>query len=204
MINYIKGKITDAYEGVLIIERDGIGYELNVPASSLYMANEDEEVTVFTYMAVREDDISLYGFHDRESLRIFRMLISVSGVGAKAGMSILSALTTDEIKQAVMYDRPEVLVRAQGIGKKTAQRLVLELADKMKDEAAAVISNVSSDVSAGNIKENLMIVNETVEALLALGYMKSEASDAVAAVDEKDAKSVQSCLKAALKIMARR
>lgn len=204
MINYIKGKITDAYEGVLIIERDGIGYELNVPASSLYMANEDEEVTVFTYMAVREDDISLYGFHDRESLRIFRMLISVSGVGAKAGMSILSALTTDEIKQAVMYDRPEVLVRAQGIGKKTAQRLVLELADKMKDEAAAVISNVSSDVSAGNIKENLMIVNETVEALLALGYMKSEASDAVAAVDEKDAKSVQSCLKAALKIMAKR
>ena len=168
MINYIKGKITDAYEGVLIIERDGIGYELNVPASSLYMANENEEVTVFTYMAVREDDISLYGFHDRESLRIFRMLISVSGVGAKAGMSILSALTTDEIKQAVMYDRPEVLVRAQGIGKKTAQRLVLELADKMKDEAAAVISNVSSDVSAGNIKENLMIVNETVEALLAL------------------------------------
>ncbi|MGP1442295.1 MAG: Holliday junction branch migration protein RuvA [Anaerovoracaceae bacterium] len=204
MINYIKGKITDAYEGVLIIERDGIGYELNVPASSLYMANEDEEVTVFTYMAVREDDISLYGFHDRESLRIFRMLISVSGVGAKAGMSILSALTTDEIKQAVMYDRPEVLARAQGIGKKTAQRLVLELADKMKDEEAAVISNVSSDVSAGNIKENLMIVNETVEALLALGYMKSEASDAVAAVDEKDAKSVQSCLKAALKIMARR
>lgn len=204
MINYIKGKITDAYEGVLIIERDGIGYELNVPASSLYMANENEEVTVFTYMAVREDDISLYGFHDRESLRIFRMLISVSGVGAKAGMSILSALTTDEIKQAVMYDRPEVLARAQGIGKKTAQRLVLELADKMKDEEAAVISNVSSDVSAGNIKENLMIVNETVEALLALGYMKSEASDAVAAVDEKDAKSVQSCLKAALKIMARR
>ena len=98
MINYIKGKITNIYEGLLIIERNGIGYELNVPASSpLYIADRDEEITVFTYMAVKEDDISLYGFHDRESLRIFRMLITVSGVGAKAGTAILSALTTDEI-----------------------------------------------------------------------------------------------------------
>ena len=205
MINYIKGKITNIYEGLLIIERNGIGYELNVPASSpLYIADRDEEITVFTYMAVKEDDISLYGFHDRESLRIFRMLITVSGVGAKAGTAILSALTTDEIKQAIVYNKPEILARAQGIGKKTAQRLVLELADKLRDEAIAVIKDKSSKLSSGNIEGNLMVVSETVEALVSLGYMKSEASDAVAAVDEKEKSNVQTCLKAALKIMARK
>ena len=205
MINYIKGKITNIYEGLLIIERNGIGYELNVPASSpLYIADRDEEITVFTYMAVKEDDISLYGFHDRESLRIFRMLITVSGVGAKAGTAILSSLTTDEVKQAIVYNKPEILARAQGIGKKTAQRLVLELADKLRDEAIAVIKDKSSELSSCNIEGNLMVVSETVEALVSLGYMKSEASDAVAAVDKKDKSNVQTCLKAALKIMARK
>ena len=204
MINYIIGRIVAADEGMLIIENNGIGYELYVPDSSaLYLTSSEDEVVVYIYMAVREDDISLYGFDDRESLRVFRLLITVNGVGAKAALAVLSALTVNEIKQAIVYGQPDILTKAQGIGRKTAQRLVMELADKFKDEVSAAY-----DVEGGADYQNhsgasdIKISVEVIEALVSLGYSKSEAAKAVKVVSEEKSADVESCLKEALKQLA--
>ena len=116
----------------IVVEAGGLGYEITVPAnSSVYLAHEGEPVTVYTAMMVREDDVSLYGFGDKNELDTFRKLITVSGVGAKAAIAILSAMPLHEVHQAIILEDAKSLTRANGIGKKTAERIVLELKDKV-------------------------------------------------------------------------
>ena len=106
MIHYIKGRITETTDTGVVIERNGIGYELTVPSlSAVYMAPPDQEVTVYTAMIVREDDVSLYGFDDRESLKLFRLLMTVSGIGAKAAVAVLSALSPAEVQEGCRVQR---------------------------------------------------------------------------------------------------
>lgn len=200
MIHYIKGKITEKYQGLVVIESGGIGYELNVPLTSgFYMADASETVTAYTYMAVREDDISLYGFDDRESLRVFRILTTVSGVGSKAALAILSVLSVPEIKRAIVMAEPEVLAKAQGVGKKTAQRIVVDLKDKFADEVGAEADQAGEPVRTAGSMQN---AEDTVEALMSLGYSKSEASAAVRKVGAEDMESPEKALKAALRQLA--
>ena len=136
-------------------------------------------------------------------IRVFRLLITVNGVGAKAALAVLSALTVNEIKQAIVYGQPDILAKAQGIGRKTAQRLVMELADKFKDEVSAAY-----DVEGGADYQNhsgasdIKISVEVIEALVSLGYSKSEAAEAVKVVSEEKSADVESCLKEALKQLA--
>lgn len=202
MIHYIKGKITETTESGVVIERNGIGYELTVPAlSAVYMAEEDQEVTVYTAMIVREDDVSLYGFDDRESLKLFRLLMTVSGIGAKAATAVLSALSAEEVQKAVVFNDPDTLARAQGIGRKTAQRIVLELKDKIEDTAfvkaaGKKISGAPADSTGMNA------VSEAVSALISLGYSRSEASEAVASCGLTDA-AAEEYVRAALKKLSR-
>lgn len=200
MIHYIKGKITEKSQGMVVVECGGIGYELNVPLTSgFYVADPGETVTAYTYMAVREDDISLFGFDDRESLRVFRILTTVSGVGSKAALAILSALSVAEIKRAIVMSEPEVLAKAQGVGKKTAQRIVVDLKDKFADEVGADAEQSGEPVRTAGSMQN---AEDTVEALIALGYSKSEASAAVRKVGAKDMESAEKALRAALKQLA--
>lgn len=198
MIHFITGKYAGSFENGVVIENNGIGYEINMPSSSAaYMAAEGDIVTVYTAMIVREDDISLYGFDDRDSLRMFRMLTGVSGIGSKGALSILSALTVTEIKKAIVFEDAGTLSKAQGVGKKTAQRIVLELRDKI--DADAIASAPLADGAGSGMPVGVRNgASEAIEALVSLGYSKSEASEAVAACGLEDA-SAEDYIKASLK-----
>lgn len=202
MIHYIKGRITETTDTGVVIERNGIGYELTVPSlSAVYMAPPDQEVTVYTAMIVREDDVSLYGFDDRESLKLFRLLMTVSGIGAKAAVAVLSALSPAEVQKAVVFNDPDTLARAQGIGKKTAQRIVLELKDKLED-AALTMSDSGAAAAALPESDPMGSISEAVSALVSLGYSRSEASEAVASCGLTDA-AAEEYIRAALKKLSR-
>lgn len=202
MIHYIKGRITETTDTGVVIERNGIGYELTVPSlSAVYMAPPDQEVTVYTAMIVREDDVSLYGFDDRESLKLFRLLMTVSGIGAKAAVAVLSALSPAEVQKAVVFNDPDTLARAQGIGKKTAQRIVLELKDKLED-AALTMSDGGAAAAALPESDPMGSISEAVSALVSLGYSRSEASEAVASCGLTDA-AAEEYIRAALKKLSR-
>ena len=196
MFHYIKGKVTGTFSGGIILENSDIGYEIFVPSSSaLYLAHPDETVTVYTYMAVRDDGVSLFGFDDGESLEIFKMLTSVSGIGNKGAQSVLSVMNASEIKKAVIFDDAGAFARAPGIGKKTASRIILELKDKIGKMAVGMSTSVQK---AAKKPEELEAFEDAVSALMALGYSRSEAAEA-ASVSGADGGTAEDIIKAALK-----
>ncbi len=180
MLHYIKGRIAEVLPGLAVLENNGIGYELHIPENSAaYLAKPGDEMRFYTAMIVREDDISLYGFAERESLSLFRKLMTVSGVGAKAALAVLSAMPLTELNRAIVFEDVAALTRANGIGKKTAQRIVLELKDKI-DAADAGAAVPETEIAAGSAKE------EAVSALIYLGYTKSEAMTALVGITDPD------------------
>ncbi|MBN7772662.1 Holliday junction branch migration protein RuvA [Clostridium aminobutyricum] len=194
MLHFIKGKLAMHFTGGVVIETGGLGYEVYVPDnSSVYLTKEGDAIMVYTAMIVREDDISIYGFADKESLGLFRKLMTVNGVGAKAALSILSALPAGELQKAIIYEDAAALTKANGIGKKIAQRIVLELKDKL-DVAGTVTGSAAEVQTVGSVSEK----GEAVNALMALGYSKGEAVEALAGVPENDLK-VEEYIKRALK-----
>ena len=197
MLHYIKGILAIKTESQIVVEAGGLGYEITVPAnSSVYLAHEGEEITVYTAMMVREDDVSLYGFGSKAELDTFRKLITVSGVGAKAAVAILSAMPLHEVHQAIILEDAKTLTRANGIGKKIAERIVLELKDKFGHlEDAALPSGNDIALTAADTADNR---TEAANALMALGYTKSEAVNALASVKEADL-TVEEYIKQALK-----
>ena len=196
------------FENSIIVENaSGIGFEIFIPAGSpLYRYGEGEEIMVYTSMAVKEDDISLYGFHNREALELFELLTTVNGIGAKAAMAILSALSPEELRRAILFEDAKEISRANGVGKKTAERIILELKEKIgkmsagfgdsaaaadfAGEAAAV--GGSGDGSGGDNRV------EAINALIALGYSKAEAFSAISQVPEEGL-SCEDYIKKALK-----
>ena len=182
MIRFIKGIFHPGLSGSVIIETaSGMGFEVNIPAnSSLYKNLEGEEVKVYTSMIVREDDVSLYGFSDKENLELFELLITVNGIGAKAGMSIMSALPPSELKRAIAMGDAKAVSAANGVGKKTAERVILELKDKVGSFDDDILAESDVFVPASDER------SEAVAALIALGYTKNEAADAVGKVKKED------------------
>ena len=182
MIRFIKGIFHPGLSGSVIIETaSGMGFEVNIPAnSSLYKNLEGEEVKVYTSMIVREDDVSLYGFSDKENLELFELLITVNGIGAKAGMSIMSALPPSELKRAIAMGDAKAISAANGVGKKTAERVILELKDKVGSFDDDILAESDVFVPASDER------SEAVAALIALGYTKNEAADAVGKVKKED------------------
>lgn len=179
MINYIKGRL--AYKGndYIVVEAGGIGYKIFVSAAALSEFNY-EDVQIFTYMNVSENDISLYGFKTSEELNMFYRLITVSGVGPKSAIGLLSSLTPSQIVFAIVSDDVKTISTGQGIGRKTAQRIILELKDKLSGDTgtaeAALKEAVGAMPAAGSNAE------EAVEALNTLGFTRGEAAKAVSAV----------------------
>ncbi len=186
MLHYIKGTLAMKMEAGIVVEAGGLGYEISVPAnSSVYLAKEGEKITVYTAMIVREDDISLYGFGEKAALETFRKLITVSGVGAKAALSILSAMPLHEVHQAITLEDAKSLTRANGIGKKTAERIVLELKDKFGTfEDVSIPEGGAESIDLFNDPGDNR--TEAVHALMVLGYTRGEAISALAAVKEQD------------------
>ena len=188
MLNFIRGRVAGSFDDVIVIENGGIGFEVHMPSSSaaFIAADSEKEITVYTAMMVREDDIRLYGFDDRPSLSMFQMLTGVSGIGAKGALSILSALTVQEIQRAIAFEDAGLLSRAQGVGKKTAQRIVLELKDKIDPQA---LKDAVPGEAAERSSASAGAAAEAIEALVSLGYAKTEAADAVAAAGLKEGKA---------------
>lgn len=197
MIGFLRGVLFEKGSGYIIIDVGGIGYEVSVPANSgAYLSSEGEEVMIYTTMIVREDDVSLYGFSRRGELDAFRKLITVNGVGAKAGISILSAFTLEQLHQAIVFEDVKALTKANGIGKKTAERIVLELKDKFDagDTAPSAEAAAEGQAPAAASSDR----EEAVAALVALGYSRGEATGALAGVKDTDL-STEEYIKRALK-----
>ena len=200
MIRFIRGTYLYYKSGAIVVETSGgIGFRINVSdTSSLLTAREGEEVEVYTYMQVKEDGMALYGFADEEGLSLFEQLISVNGVGPKAGLAIMSLGTPGQIKGIIASGDAASISNAQGVGKKTAERVILELKDKVSalpEDMLAAESSTAAGVMLGTGERN-----EAVIALTTLGYSKREAETAVGSVPDEDL-SAEEYIKRALKFL---
>lgn len=201
MIGYIKGTIAEITPDRLVLENGGIGYEIFVPSSILDSgARQGQELKVYTYLHVREDALQLFGFRSRDELQVYRLLLGISGIGPKAAIGILSAMSVDTLRFAVLSDDAAAIAKAPGIGKKTAQKLILELKDKfsLEDTFEQKLAHVQEEAAAAG---NDGARSEAVQALVALGYSGSEALKAVNRVEDAGEMDVEQILKAALKKM---
>lgn len=200
MIAYVKGQLTEIDNNTIIIENNGVGYEIMVPQSILgQLPAIGSEFKAYTYQYVKEDALDLYGFVTKDDLAIFKLLLTVNGIGPKGALSILSAITPDELRIAVLSDDVKKIQSAPGIGNKTAQKLIIELKDKLKleDVLGKDVSPIVSDVSVPNSARD-----EAIEALVSLGYSPSESIRAVSSIENIAELDGEQVLKAALKKIA--
>lgn len=201
MISYIKGQLADVETDSIVIDVSGIGWHIYVPGQMIdRLPAIGETIKVYTYLQVREDAMTLFGFLDKDGLEIFQLLISVNGIGPKAALAILSVMSTDDLRFAIIGDDAKAIAKAPGVGAKIAKRLILELKDKVSLEDAFSQQTESmpgfqpSD-TAGGIKEEALL------ALTALGYSSSEACKALNGIAITEEMDVESLLKSALKRM---
>lgn len=200
MYAYMIGKVADVSEDNLVLEVGHIGYNIRIPGSVVPLLPPiGEQVKIYTYTSVREDALQLFGFLSKDDLEMYKLLIGVSGIGPKGGLALLSVMSADAVRLAVISQDAKAIAKAPGIGNKTAQRIILELKDKISledtftaGESAAVATAQASGFSQAR--------TEAVEALTALGYSPSDALRAVKAVEQDDM-DVEALLKAALKKM---
>lgn len=201
MIAFVKGKIDDIAEENVVLDVGGIGYNVKISTgTAASLPGIGEEVKLYTYTCVREDMFSLFGFLTRDELEIFKKLITVNGIGPKGGLAILSAMSADDLRFAIISGDAASIAKAPGIGKKTAERVILDLKDKISLEDTFVQKEINqrSDREDGG---NQHARNEAVEALTALGYSATDALHAVKAVQIADDMDVETILKLALKNM---
>lgn len=204
MISYVKGELVQILDISAVLDVNGIGLQIFLTGRDLgNLPPVGDELKVHTYFLVKEDAMQLYGFLRPDDLMVYKMLISVNGIGPKAAMGILSALTADDIRFAVLSGDDKTISKAPGIGKKTAQKLILELKDKFSLEEAfdkRLENQNSASSPAGGIMNDAR--TEAVEALTALGYSNSDALRAVRKAAVSDDMDTEAILKAALKNMA--
>lgn len=198
MISYIRGELVSIEEEKVIVDVGGVGFGIFMPGQAMGMLPTiGEEVKLHTYMNVREDAMQLFGFLTKDDLHVFKLLIGVSGIGPKGGLSILSHMSPDDLRFAVMSHDVKTIAGAPGIGKKTAEKLIIELQDKLSIEE--VLERVSDNNDIASSPANNQIQTEAVQALVALGYGNSEALKAVKKAYENEDMTVEELLKQALK-----
>ena len=198
MYSYIIGKVVNKFKNILILENNNIGYEIYMTEIALSELSIDEEAKIYTYYNVTQDNISLYGFKNLEEKKMFENLISVSKIGAKTAIGILSSISTTEFAIAIITNDIVRLSKLPGIGKKTAQRLVLEIIDKVKAEEIIFIEEKDSNSNESHIsiteKEK-----DVLEALKVLGYNAKEVEKVMGSLDITS--STEDMIKQALKIL---
>src|SRR3990167_81777 len=184
MIGQLHGIIREKQPPELLLDVNGVGYEVNAPMSTFYrLPDIGQEVTLFTHFVVREDAHHLYGFFVREERALFRTLLKVNGVGPRLGLTILSSIEPDEFVRCVVNQDVASLVRLPGVGKKTADRLIIEMRDKLsawQQQSSAELNLLPAALQGGRNQ----IVQDAISALITLGYKPQEASRAVAKVDD--------------------
>lgn len=198
MIAYVKGTLEEISENNAVVEVNGMGYNVKISAGTMNrLPRLHQEIKLYTYTAVREDAFWLYGFLTKDELEIFRLLITVNGVGPKGALGILSVMSVSDLRFAILAADGKMLSKAPGIGKRTAERVILDLRDKISMEEA-VESGAQAVSATPGAKSNAR--NEAVEALVALGYGAGDALKAVNQVPDGD-EDTETILKAALKHM---
>lgn len=205
MIHFIKGVLDTVGENQIVVENQGIGFEIMVPMSVVSaLPQTGNNVKIYTYMYVREDCQQLFGFLTRDELAMFKLLITVSGIGPKGALGILSVMDADALRFAILADDAKSISKAPGIGKKTASKLILELKDKLDfgEAVEGVLAKGTAGDSTGGAassNESGSAVHEAVQALVALGYTGTEAMKAVKKVAVTPEMTVEDILKAGLK-----
>lgn len=198
MIAYLKGTLEESRPGKIVIDVNGIGMNVIIPDSMReYLPAIGNEVKVYTYMSVREDGMSLYGFLSRDALDLFNMLIGVSGVGPKGAQAIIGAFDVSDIKYFIITEDVSSLSKAPTIGKKTAERIILDLKDKINKEDVLLLKDNLLHESVDNNSE----VNDAIEALVALGYDKKASKNAVMQIENVNELSSDNILKLALRYL---
>ncbi|MCR4923203.1 MAG: Holliday junction branch migration protein RuvA [Lachnospiraceae bacterium] len=198
MIAYLKGEVVAIYEDQIVLEVKGIGYNIFMPASSLDLIEGlGSEVKVYTYLSVREDAMLLYGFLTKDDLDFYKLLLSVNGVGPKAALSVLSAMNSEDIKFAILSGDSKTISKAPGIGAKTAQRIIIDLKDRV--DLREAFESKSEAVLRREGKAESPVQEEAVEALTALGYSGADALRAVRKAYDNPEDDVETLLKKALK-----
>lgn len=199
MISYVRGELVAIEEEKAIIDVHGVGYGVYMPGQAIRMLPSiGEEVRIHTYLNVREDAMQLFGFLTKDDLNVFRLLLTVSGIGPKGALHILSQLSTDDLRFAVLTNDAKTIASAPGIGKKTAEKLIIELKDKFDIQDVLNKASASETVVVTSGSANA-IQSEAIQALVALGYTSTEAMKAVKKVAISDDTSVEDLLKVALK-----
>lgn len=199
MISYIRGELAAVYEEKIIVDVNGVGYGIFMPKQSIaLLPSLGNEVKIHTFLNVKEDAMQLYGFVTKDDLDVFKLVIGVNGIGPKGGLNILSQLSADGLRFAVLSNDVKAISASPGIGKKTAEKLILELKDKLKLEDVLEHSD-SAEASMSTVGNGVQ--SEAVQALVALGYGNTEALKAVKKVVVTDTSKVEDVLKQALKYM---
>ena len=202
MISYVRGELASVEPDKAVVDVGGVGYGVFMPQQALSMLpSPGSEVKLYTYLNVKEDAMQLFGFLTKDDLEIFKLVIGVSGIGPKGGLNILSCMTPDDLRFAIMSGDAKAISAAPGIGKKTAEKLILELRDKVDIETVlehAAHGNDTVQVTSGAAESSMQA--EAVQALTALGYGNAESLRAVKKTSP-DCKTVEDILKEALKYL---
>ena len=202
MIAYIKGTVEEILEDRVILETGNMGYNIFMPMGAVeHLLHKGQEIKIHTYLNVKEEALQLFGFLTRDDLNTFKLLLGVNGIGPKAALGVLSGLSADELRFAVLADDVKTISRAPGIGKKTAQKLILELKDKFNIQEALEMKAEHVQMPGTGEADLTDIKKEAVEALTALGYSGADALRAVKKVELTPDMSVETLLKLALKNM---
>lgn len=199
MFSYFKGSLEEINVDFVVVENNGIGYKIFVPASVINsFPARGSEIKLFTYLHVKDDGLSLYGFLDKDSLELFRQLLGVSGVGPKGALGILSVLSPNDLRTAVLSQDAKAISKSPGIGTKTAQKIIIDLKDKVNIDDIVPVDDMPVADGALNVSG---AKNDAIEALTALGYSVKEAKSAVMKVEDDENYTVEDYLKMALKYM---
>lgn len=202
MIAYIKGTVEEILEDRVILEAGNMGYNIFMPMGAVeHLLHKGQEIKIHTYLNVKEEALQLFGFLTRDDLNTFKLLLGVNGIGPKAALGVLSGLSADELRFAVLADDVKTISRAPGIGKKTAQKLILELKDKFNIQEALEMKAEHVQMPGTGEADLTDMKKEAVEALTALGYSGADALRAVKKVELTPNMSVEILLKLALKNM---
>lgn len=200
MYAYIKGEIVDISEDNLVLECNNIGYNIRIPFSvAQRLPGIGATVKIYTYTSVREDAFNLFGFLSKDDLEIYKKLIAVNGIGPKGALSILSAMSAEDLRFAILSGDVKAISKAQGIGNKSAERIILELRDKVQLMGS---TDLESDVLTSSAPAETSAKNEAVEALTSLGYTPSDALKAVRQITVTEDMDAGTILKQALKIIS--
>jgi holliday junction DNA helicase RuvA len=201
MIGRLRGKIIEKNPPEILLEVQGVGYELQVPMTTCYQLTDiDSEITFYTHLSIREDAHQLYGFLSKQARSLFRTLLKVNGIGAKSALAILSSMTPQEFTQAIWDKNMQALVKLPGIGKKTAERLMIEMRDRLEDcgmEGAISMSLLDKSLNTGD----KTCLHEAISALVALGYKPQDAQKMVESIAEPQMNS-ETLIRQALRALA--